>query len=257
MLNPRIALLFKNLPDKYPHALVREYPHVLDRLMHLWATPEFDPYLHDLMIDKRGGRQGFPLEVMAELMFMSKLHDAFKRSGSQLPKIEDPWKVIPVANPTPLGFLHAIERGNMDVIELFLNADVPIDYRFEGGQTPLIVAAINGKGDVVRYFIGSGAKINARDAGYYTALHWAAFYNHTHLMDDLCNAGAQINAVQNSDSTPLSLAVTRGHINAVRLLLKRQADPNIASNHGKPLAIAQSRKSQEMVALLRQFGAHD
>ncbi len=111
MLNPRDALLFENLPDKYPNSLARDYPNVLNRLMQLWATPEFDPYIHDLMVGKRSGRQGFPLEVVAELMFMGELHDAFKRKGCRLPDVEDPWKAIPVANPTPLGFLHAIECG--------------------------------------------------------------------------------------------------------------------------------------------------
>ena len=255
MLDPRAALLFKNLPDKYPNSLARDYPHVLNRLMQLWATPEFDPYLHDLTVDKRGGRQGFPLGVVAELMFMGELHDAFKRKGCRLPKVEDPWKAIPVANPTPLGFLQAIERGQQDVLEAFLKAGVAIDYRFEGGQTPLIAASINGKQSVARYFIKKGAEVNARDAGRYTSLHWAAFYNHTHLVDDLCNSGAEINVVQNSGDTPLSLAVTRGHINTARLLLKRQADPSIASNHGTPLAIAQIRGNQEVTTLLRQFGA--
>lgn len=255
MLNPRAALLFKNLPDKYPNSLARGYPHVLNRLMQLWATPEFDPYMQDLMVDKRGGRQGFPLEVVAELMFMGELHDAFKRKGCRLPAVEDPWKAIPVANPTPLGFLYAIERGQQDVIEAFLNAGVAIDYRFEGGQTPLMAASINGKLDVARYFIASGAEINARDSGRYTAIHWTAFYNRIQLVDELCNSGAEINAVQNSDDTPLSLAVTRGHIAAARLLLERNANPNIASNHGSPIAIAQNRGNQEMIALLKQFGA--
>lgn len=255
MLNPRAALLFKNLPDKYPNFLERSYPHVLNRLMQLWGLPGFDPYMHDLMVDKRGGRQGFPTEVVTELVFLGELHDLFKNKGYKLPNVEDPWKAIPVANPTPLGFLLAIERGQQDVIEIFLNAGVSVDFRFEGGQTPLMAAAINGKLDAARFFIGSGAEINARDTGKYSALHWAAFYNRPQLMDELCNSGADINAAQNSGDTPLSLAVTRGHIAAARLLLERQADPNIASNHGTPLAIAQSRNNQEMIALLRQFGA--
>lgn len=255
MLNPRAALLFKDLPDKYPNFLARNYSHVLNRLMQLWGTPAFDSYMHDLMVDKRGGRQGFPHEVVTELVFLGKLHDIFKSKGYRLPDVEDPWKAIPVANPTPLGFLLAIERGQHDVVETFLNAGVGINYRFEGGQTPLMVAAINGKLDAARYFIGSGAEINARDSGRYTALHWAAFYNRPQLIDELCNSGAEINAVQNSGDTPLSLAATRGHIAAARSLLERQADTNITSNHGTPLAIARSRCNQEMIALLTRFGA--
>lgn len=255
MLNSRVTLLFKDLPGKYPNHLARDYSHVLNRLMQLWGTPEFNAYMHDLMVDKRGGRQGFPLKVMEELVFLGKLHDHYKNKGFQLPKFEDPWKTVPVANPTPQGFQHAIERGQQGMIEIFLKAGVQIDYRFEGGQTPLMIAAINGQPEAARCLIRNGAEINAYDSGKYTALHWAAFYNRTELMEDLCSSGAKIDAVQNSNDTPLSLAVTRGHINAARLLLDRQANPNIVSNHGSPLAIAQNRSNQEMISLLRQFGA--
>ncbi|MBI3902844.1 MAG: ankyrin repeat domain-containing protein [Nitrosomonadales bacterium] len=256
MINPRVALLFKNLPDKHPRTLERDYPHILNRLMQLWAMPEFEPYMHDLMIDKRGDRQGFPLEVVAELVFLGELHDIFKSKGYQLPDVEDPWKAIPVPNPTPQGFLHAIERGQQDVMETFLSAGVPIDYRFEGGQTPLMIAAINGQRGMVHCLIEDGAGINLRDAGRYTALHWAAFYGHTQLLDELLDFGAEINAVQNSGDTPLSLAVTKGRIAVARLLLVRQADPNIASTHGSPLVIAMHRDNQEMVGLLKRCGAH-
>lgn len=256
MINPRVAILFKNLPDKYPRFLERDYLHILNRLMQVWATPEFELYMHDLMIDKRGGRQGFPLDVITELMFLSELHDICERNGYRLPDIEDPWKNIPVEDPSPQGFLHAIERGQQDVMETFLSAGVAIDYRFEGGQTPLMIALINGQADMVRCLLKDGAGINVRDAGRYTALHWAALYRRVQLMDELINLGAEINAVQNSGDTPLSLAVTRGHVAAAWLLLKHQADPNIASNHGSPLAIAQNQGNQELVSLLRQFGAY-
>lgn len=255
MINPRVALLFKNLPDKHPRFLERDYPHVLNRLMQLWATPEFEPYMHDLTVDKRGGRQGFPLEVVAEMMFISKLHDVFKDKGYRLPDVECPWKTIRVDNPTPQGFLHSIERGQQDVMEIFLSAGVTIDYRFEGGQTPLMIAAISGQIGMAHCLIEDGAGINMRDAGRYTALHWAAFYGRIQMVDELINVGAEINAVQNSGDTPLSLAVTRGHIAVARLLLERQADPNIASNHGSPLDIALGRGNKEIFALLRQFGA--
>jgi hypothetical protein len=256
MINPRVTLLFSDLPAKYPRILERDYPHILNRLMQLWGTQEFDPFMHDLMVDKRGGRQGFPLEVAAELMFLSELHIHFKKKGYRLPAVEDPWKAIPVADPTPRGFLHAIERGQKSIMEIFLNAGVTFDYRFEGGQTPLMIAATNGQTGVANYLIECGAGINLRDSAGYSALHWAAFYGHVQIVDKLTGAGANINTVQNSGDTPLSLAVKRGHIDAAKLLLERQADPNIASNHGTPLHITLSRGNKEMFMLLKQFGAN-
>ncbi len=256
MLNSRVSLLFKNLPNKYPKHLVRDFTHVLNRLMQLWDTPEFDLYLHDLTINKREDRQGFSIHVMAELVFLGELHDLCKRKGYKLPEFTDPWEAIALANPTPQGFMHAIERSQMGAIETFLDAGVKIDHLFEGRQTPLIIATISGQLNVARYLIQRGADINACDSGKYTALHWAAFYNHTKLIADLCIAGANIDAEQNSGDTPLSLAVTRGHLAAAGLLLDRKANPNIASNHGSPLAIAHNRKNAEMLTLLRSFGAH-
>jgi ankyrin repeat protein len=255
MINSRVELLFKNLPDKHPRHLQRDYAHILNRLMQIWGTSEFDPYLHDLTIDKRGGRQGFSRAVIAELMFLGELHDIFAREGYKLPELSGSWKSIPVPNPSPLGFHQAIERGQLDVIEIFLNAGIKADYRFEGEQTALMVAAISGQWEAVHCLIEGGAGVNLRDGGQYSALHWAAFYRRSEIVAQLLDAGADINAAQNSGDTPLSLAVTRGHLEVARLLLERQADPNIASRHGSPITIATGKKNQEMVTLLSQFGA--
>jgi ankyrin repeat protein len=255
MINSRVELLFKNLPDKYPRELQRSYTHILNRLMQLWNTPDFDSYMHELVIDKRGGRQGFSQEVVAELIFLGDLHDIFRREGYRLPELPDSWKNIPVPNPTPQGFHQAIERGQLEVIEQFLDFGVKADYRFEGEQTALMVAAISGQLEAVKCLIEDGAGVNLFDGGKYTALHWAAFYRRSQIVEVLLEAGAEINCTQNSGDTALSLAVTRGNLEVVKLLLERQADPNITSNHGSPLAIAKGKKNEELIALLKLFGA--
>jgi len=124
MINSRVELLFKNLPDKYPHQLERDYMHILNRLMQIWDMPEFDSYLHELMLDTRSDRQGFPPEVVDELMFLGELHDIFRSKKYHLPEIPDSWKGVPVDNPTPQGFYQAIERGQLDVIETFLGTGI-------------------------------------------------------------------------------------------------------------------------------------
>jgi len=263
MPNPRVALLFKKLPANYPHRLERDHAHVLHRLMALWGTPEMDSYMDDLLMDKRGGRYGFALEVVAELMFINELHNIFKREGLRFPEYADTlsepvksWESIQAANPTPQGFQLALEHGQQEVIKAFLDAGVAVDYRFEDGQTPLIIATVSGQMNAVRCLIEHGARVNLRDEGKYTALHWAAYYHHGQIITALIDAGAEINVTQNSGDTPLALAVTRGHLDVVKLLLERQADPNTADNNSLPLAIALRRNNSEMILLLKQFGAH-
>jgi hypothetical protein len=261
--NPRVSLLFKTLPANYPRHLEQKHPHILNLLMDLWNTPEFDQYIHELLIDTRGNRNGFSLGVVKELMFISELHNIFKNEGLRFPEDVDSlpedmvsWKSIQVANPTPQGFLHAIEHGLLDVIVSFLDAGVPVDYRFEDGQAPLIIAATSGQLGAVRCLIEHGARVNLPGEGKYTALHWAAYYNHSQIAAVLMDAGAAINATQHGGETPLALAVTRGHLDVVKLLLERQANPNISGNNGSPLAIALLRNNTEMIALLKQFCAH-
>jgi len=282
MINPRVALLFKSLPANYPRRLQRKHPHILNRLMELWGTPEFEPYIHNLMLDTRGGRYGFSLEVIAELMFIQTLHNIFKSEGYSFPDVVIPEKIIPqapeqeqeqetelplpkaagtwesvqAADPTPQGFQHAIEKGQLDTIRSFLDAGIEVDYRFEEQQTPLILAAINKQLNTVRCLLEHGAEVNLCDVGKYTALHWAAYYRHVNIISILIDAGAEIDVMQKSGDTPLALAVTRGHLDAVKLLLERQADPNVSDGTHLPLAIALRKNNPEMIALLQQFGAH-
>jgi ankyrin repeat protein len=262
MADSRIAQLFKNLPANYPRHLEREHPHILSRLMDLWESPEFDSYLNEVLIDTRGGRSGFSLKVVAEIMFINKLHNIFKHEGLRFPETEDTlpeaeisWQDIPVAAPTPRGFLHAIEHGNLEAMAAFLDAGVTANYRFEGGRTPLIAAAINGQLEAVRFLLNRGAKVNLHEEGGYTALHWAAYYDHRQTAAALIDAGAAINITQHTGDTPLSLAVTRIHVDMAKLLLECHADPNIAGNHGLPLAIALRANNPGMADLLKQFGA--
>ncbi len=49
------------------------YPHLLERIVATWRSPESARYLRKLIVDERGGRQGFPFEVMSELLMLSAL----------------------------------------------------------------------------------------------------------------------------------------------------------------------------------------
>ena len=65
-------------PDVRPLALLRQYPRVANSLAMSWRDPAaFRECLYDLLVDKRGNRQGFPKDALADLL---ALRDYFERS---------------------------------------------------------------------------------------------------------------------------------------------------------------------------------
>jgi len=56
--------------------LEQSYPHLMERVLTLWGEPELLPFLRKLIVDERGGRQGFPFEVMSELLILAAVANA-------------------------------------------------------------------------------------------------------------------------------------------------------------------------------------
>lgn len=58
-----------DVPSKYyPHQLVETYPRIVERIVQLWGHAEIEAYFQELMLDERGGRQGFPQEILMEIL---------------------------------------------------------------------------------------------------------------------------------------------------------------------------------------------
>lgn len=75
MMNEKILKVLSNKAEYYPHKLEQQFPHILDKIIIMWDSPEFDSYLNKFMLDKREhARQGFPPEIASELMRLSMLH---------------------------------------------------------------------------------------------------------------------------------------------------------------------------------------
>ena len=51
-------------------AALESYPHIVESVCLMWGGREADAYLSKLVIDTRGGRKGFPREVMEELLIL-------------------------------------------------------------------------------------------------------------------------------------------------------------------------------------------
>ena len=71
--------------------LLLNYPHVLNRMAELWAHPRFmTQYFEELLLDSRGGRSGFPLEVIAEL---TRLRSYYQTRINPVKPTVDVWSI--------------------------------------------------------------------------------------------------------------------------------------------------------------------
>lgn len=63
------------IDPNYVSALEKHFPRIADKITLMWGAEEFPEFLSGLMIDNRGDRQGFPLAVIEEMMFLNEIHD--------------------------------------------------------------------------------------------------------------------------------------------------------------------------------------
>lgn len=68
---------FQSIPRRHrPRELASRFPHIVNRMALLWGKRDLvERYFDDLLVDRRGGRQGFPREVSQELL---ALHGHFE-----------------------------------------------------------------------------------------------------------------------------------------------------------------------------------
>jgi ankyrin repeat protein len=184
---------------------------------------------------------------------------------------------------TPL--IAASQSGHLEVVKFLLESQADTEIKdFSDGETALHKAAGNGYIDVVRLLCAYSADIEAQSYGDENPLFWACQQGNKQIAQFLIDKGSDVNAVQHYDDnsivaatlhaghysivrllvahgahlssteagvTPLVDAVGR-NIDAVKLLLELQADPNETSHNDEyvPLIMASSEGCFNSVQLL-------
>lgn len=239
-MNELMLKLVMGKENLYPHELEKQFPRILNKIIELWDTSQMETYFHDLMIDKRGGRQGFPAAVATEIFYLSQVYERTRKHGGT--KSAGPWASANIGKQheiaekgyqyTPQGFLKSAEAGDRAVVAMFLASGFDINTRDERGWTTLMISSFNGDEEIAELLINSGADIHARDAAGYGPMHWAAFNGYHRVVKLLIEKGANPNAQSNFGWTPLMQAATRGHIAVVQQLLDGRVNVNLASKDG-------------------------
>ncbi|GAB5537493.1 MAG: hypothetical protein Rubg2KO_37420 [Rubricoccaceae bacterium] len=163
----------------------------------------------------------------------------------------------PCLPETTRTLLLAAESGNVEALELALDAGAPINASGDGlyASSPLHLAAQGGHAEAVRVLLDRGADSNQVIGDCIVPLRYATLATAQLLL----NAGADPNPPPDCpNEAPLSGPVIFDDLELTRLYLEAGADPNlqvpVLDNQG-PLHFAATNGSGEMVQLLLDSGA--
>ena len=154
---------------------------------------------------------------------------------------------------------YAAEKGFLEIVKLLLAAPgINGNSAGIGGSTPLYIAAQNGHEEVVKLLLNDpNIKIDARKGDGATALFVAVQFGFSRIIELLIKHGADVNLAINDKTPPISIGITQGHIEVVRLLLQA---PGIQVNQRgleqtTPLCYSSSKGYKDIVKLLLRKGA--
>jgi ankyrin repeat protein len=106
---------------------------------------------------------------------------------------------------------------HLDIIWLLLGNDANIQAIDVEHNTPLHVAADQGKFAAAQLLVEYGANVHARDIKTWTPLHIASWGGYPDIMRLLLEHGVDVQPIDNKQVTPLHLAANQGKLAAGRL----------------------------------------
>jgi ankyrin repeat protein len=145
-------------------------------------------------------------------------------------------------------------ENRRDVLTLLQTPDIDVNARNQNGQTPLHLAALNGRTETVNALLQApGIDVNTVDNNSSTPLHLAALNGRTETVNALLGApGIDVNAPNDRGGTPLHLAALNGRTETVNALLGAPGiDVNAPNDRGgTPLHFAARYGRTEIVNAL-------
>ena len=180
---------------------------------------------------------------------------------------------------TPLH--QAARAGSKEAAALLIAAGADVNAKGDVGQTPLHLSAEAGHADVVELLLQKGANREAKNFRRFTALELAERNQHPDVVKllggqpksptvfDEMEAGNRDRVIQMVQADPslvkaadgkgrflIHLAVARGDVALIKLLLDKGASADAISSESTPLCTAIAGGWKEVVALLLERGAN-
>ena len=83
LLKPTFAWASTLPVEAQPRSLMYKFPRIANLLAAMWPDPSsFRRYIDDLLVDKRGNRQGFPVDVLKELFELRAYYEELHPDAS-------------------------------------------------------------------------------------------------------------------------------------------------------------------------------
>jgi ankyrin repeat protein len=147
----------------------------------------------------------------------------------------------------------AARNGSLATVDVLLAAKARVDAGNRVGDTPMMVAALQGYLPIVRKLREAGAALDPRG---WTPLAYAATGGHDAIVAYLLDQGAAIDARSPNGTTPLMMAIREHKLSTAELLLARGANASLKNENGaSALSWALRGNEQELAQRLRRAGA--
>ena len=125
----------------------------------------------------------------------------------------------------------AIRDKSIKVSEFLLkNKNIDVDLSNKYGETPLMIASINGDLPLVKVLVlENKARV---DHIAWTPLHYACAKGHLEVAEFLVANGSLVDSTSLNGTTPLMMAVQSGNEELIKLLLDKGADLRLRNSNG-------------------------
>lgn len=154
--------------------------------------------------------------------------------------------------------LYACQRNQPDYLEELLRRPHVPNVKCPEGWTLLHHAAENGNLECVNLLLEAGAKSDEMPEDGGTPLHLAAWGGYVEIVDKLLDARADKDKIAGieGEPTPILLAAEAGHVDIVSLLLQVGVDKDAATKDSgqTSLHFAASQGNLQLTQLLLEFG---
>ena len=191
---------------------------------------------------------------------------------------------VPICSSyTPLTF--AIAKNNFEMVELLISAGADVSLEDGKGRLPLELAVeknnlemiqfliektkeqslrhrnnLSAKAEIIKLLNDKSKNLNASYIRKYTPLTYAIAINDFGIVQELIYSGADVNREDDAGWLPLVIAISKGNLEILKLLLRNEANPNMINMKPCtpvefPLAKAIERNDVEAVEILIEHGA--